>query len=353
MSDRLLETSDVEATDASLRASAARRFGGGHLRFGAESVGRFDLEAITGQVSFDAAGNESGSTSVVSIADGSRWDHALFATFERSVMERLLISAGVRGDWVKSENRGGVFGDRSVSRSALSGHAALSAGPFAHTTATLQVARGFRDPTLSDRFFVGPSGRGTIHGNPDLEPERSLQWDGSLRWGRSGASAALFAYSYRVRDLIERFRVGTDFFFRNRGEAEIQGVELEGRLPLAAGWSVESGVAWARGEDTTTGEPVMDIAAPGGWLTARWAGRRAFAYGRVAAFTEDDRPGGTEVVRPGYTTYEAGAGWRFADALELRVIGRNLGDRHYFAAADEVDAPAPGRALSIGVAGRF
>ena len=97
----------------------------------------------------------------------------------------------------------------------------------------------------------------------------------------------------------------------------------------------------------------MDIAAPGGWLTARWAGRRAFAYGRIAAFTEDDRPGGTEVPRPGYTTYEAGAGWRFNDALELRVIGRNLGDRRYFAAADELDALAPGRALSIGVAGRM
>ncbi len=353
VSTRRLGTSDVEASDASLRATAARQAAGGLLRLGAESVGRFDLEAVTGQVSFDAAGNESGRTRVVSIADGSRWDHALFATFEHGVMERLLLSAGVRGDWVESENRGGVFGDRSVSRSAVSGHAALTAGPFAHTTATLQVARGFRDPTLSDRFFVGPSGRGTVHGNPDLEAERSLQWDGSVRWGGGGASAALFAYSYRVRDLIERFRVGTDFFFRNRGEAEIQGVELEARAPFAAGWSLESGLAWARGEDTTTGEPVMDIAAPGGWLTARWAGQRAFAYGRVAAFTEDDRPGGTEVPRPGHTTYEAGAGWRFNDALELRVIGRNLGDRRYYASADEVDALAPGRALSIGLAGRI
>jgi outer membrane receptor protein involved in Fe transport len=350
---RLLESSDVEASDASLRATAARRAGGGLLRLGVESAGRFDLRAVAGQVSFDAGGAEAGRTRVVSIADGSRWDHGLFATFERGVAERLLLSAGLRGDSVRSENRGGVFGDLSVRHRALSGHAAVTAGPFAHTTATLQMARGFRDPTLSDRFFVGPSGRGTIHGNPDLEPERSLQWDGSVRWGRGAASAALFGYSYRVRDLIERFRVERDFFFRNRGAAEIQGLELEARLPLAASWSLESGLAWARGEDTTTGEPLMDIAAPGGWLTARWAGRRAFAYGRVAAFTEDDRPGGTEVPRPGHTTYEAGAGWRLNDALELRVIGRNLGDRRYFAAADELDALAPGRALSLGVAGRM
>ena len=42
---------------------------------------------------------------------------------------------------------------------------------------TAQVARGFRDPILSDRFYRGPVGRGFIEGNPDLKPETSLQFD--------------------------------------------------------------------------------------------------------------------------------------------------------------------------------
>ena len=54
--------------------------------------------------------------------------------------------------------------------------------PSAGFSATAQVARGFRDPTLSDRYFRGPTGRGFITGNPDLEPETSLQCDGALRY---------------------------------------------------------------------------------------------------------------------------------------------------------------------------
>ena len=40
---------------------------------------------------------------------------------------------------------------------------------------------------------------------------------------------ALFGYLYQIEDLIERFRPARDFFFRNRGEAEVRGVELEGQ----------------------------------------------------------------------------------------------------------------------------
>ena len=46
----------------------------------------------------------------------------------------------------------------------------------------MQVARGFRDPVLSDRYFRGPSGRGFITGNPDLDPETSVQFDVGVRY---------------------------------------------------------------------------------------------------------------------------------------------------------------------------
>ena len=87
-----------------------------------------------------------------------------------------------------------------------------------------QVSRGFRDPVLSDRYFRGPSGRGFITGNPDLDPETSLQFDLSTRYSVGRTQLAMFVYQYRIDDLVERYTTETDFFFfRNRGRARLRG----------------------------------------------------------------------------------------------------------------------------------
>lgn len=350
---RLLERSDVDSNDGSVRAVAARPAFGGRVQLGYETVSRFNLEAISEQEGFDLAGQSTGRVVSTSIEDARQIDHGLFATFERAVAPRVVLSAGLRGDRVEARNEGGFFGDRSATETAGSGHAALTFGPFSNVTTTLQVARGFRTPLLSDRYFRGPSGRGFITGNPDLEPEKSLQYDASVLWGVGRGSVAVYGYLYRIDDLIERFRPERDFFFRNRGEAEIRGVELEAQAPLGAGFHLEVAAALARGEVTEDGSPIDNIAAPGGSATLRWAAEHGFAYLRTVAYTEDDRPGPTEVFRPGFTTFDVGTGWRFTEELELRLLGRNLTDRRYRDSADEVASLARGRTWSLGLVGRY
>jgi outer membrane receptor protein involved in Fe transport len=351
-SERLIESSDVDANDGSFRAVGTRTLFGGRFLAGLEVVSRFDLEAVTERETLDASGARTSFESSLSIEDARQLTRGLFVGYDRALASWALFSAGLRGDWVETENRGGFFGDRSTDHSALSGHVALTAGPFRDVTGTLQVARGFRDPLLSDRYFRGPTGRGFIAGNPDLEPEQSLQYDASVRWAAGGRSVVLYGYFYRIDDLIERFREGRDFFFRNRGEAEIRGVELEATAALPAGWSMELAAAVARGE-AEDGSDLADIAAPNGSATLRWAGERGFGYLRSIVVLKDDRPGPTEVARPGHTLFETGAGWRITEPLELRVVGRNLTDRRYRDSPDEVAALARGRSLSLGLVGRY
>lgn len=348
---RTIEGSDTESNDASLRGVATRPAAGGRLQVGGEVVSRFGLEALTTVETFDAADQPVGTAVTVSIEDAARLDLGLFATWNRPVTSRTLFSIGLRGDRVDTENSGGFFGDQSSSHESLSGHLGLVAGPFADWTASLQVARGFRDPTLSDRYFRGPSGRGFVIGNPELEPETSLQFDGSLRWDSNGRSVALYAYTYRIENLIERFRPARDFLFRNRGEADIRGVELEAQMPLPAGFTLQLAAATARGE-AEDGAPIDDIAPDGGWGTLRWAYARGFAYLRVASFLRDDRPGPTELERPGFTTIDMGAGWQINDLLEVRAVGRNLTDRLYIGVGDESATFAPGRTLTLGLIAR-
>ena len=106
--------------------------------------------------------------------------------------------------------------------SPILGALALAGGPFRGFTLTGQVSRGFRDPTLSDRYFAGTTARGVIVGNPDLDPESSRQLDLAIRGGGGRVRVGGFAYLYRIRDLIERYEADPDTFaFRNRGEQEL------------------------------------------------------------------------------------------------------------------------------------
>lgn len=350
---RLVERSDVDARDASLRAVAARLAGGGRLQIGVETVARFGLEASTERELYDDDGALVERERTTSIADARRLDVGLFSAYERPLAARLSLGGGLRADRVEARNRGGHFGDRDAAHGALSGHFALVAGPFAGVTSTLQVARGFRDPLLSDRYFRGPSGRGFVTGNPDLEPEESRQLDAALRWARRGASVAVYGYRYRIADLVERYREGGDFFFRNRGAAELSGVELEARCPLGGGLTLELAAAAAHGETRDDGSAVDDVAPRGGLVTLRWAGESGFAFLRAGAYARHDRPGPTEVARPGFTTWDLGAGWRLHPRLELRLITRNLTDRRFAESPDETAALAAGRSLAVGLAGRW
>lgn len=354
---RQIESSDTDANDGSLRFVAARPALGGRLQIGAEAVSRFGLESITTRETFDLAGNPTATQKTAAIEEAQRDDLALFASWDRALGGSASLAAGLRGDQVKSENKGGFFGDRSTTHEALSGFVALTASFTPDLTGTLQVSRGFRDPTLSDRYFRGPSGRGFITGNPDLEPETSLQYDAAVRWAAGRGSVALFGYLYQVEDLIERFRPVNDFFFRNRGEAEVRGVELEVQHPLPWNLSMELAATWAEGEikgDAPTGDtPMDDIPTPGAFLTLRWAAAEGYAYTRVAAFQRDDEPGPTEDERPGYGTWDLGAGYHVLDNLELRVIGKNLLDHRYREAADETAAMAMGRSFVVGIVGRY
>lgn len=217
------------------------------------------------------------------------------------------------------------------------------------------MARGFRDPTLSDRYYRGPTGRGFVTGNPALAPETSLQFDGSLRVARPGYRLAVFYYHYRIANLVERYETAPDtFLFRNRGEARLRGVELEAQAEWGRGLSVDVALDLARGVAHDTGAPLDDIAPRTITTIVRQrVGSRGYVQGRIAAFERDDRPGPTERAVPGYTRLDLQAGLRISAPLEIRLQAGNLLDQEYFASQDTRAVLAPGRTASLTLAVTF
>jgi hemoglobin/transferrin/lactoferrin receptor protein len=336
-----LERADVRANDFGGRAFAERFFGPVRLELGLDVNGRYGLHALDVSVRYTDPAVENVS---VAVEDARRTDLGGYLTAEAGLLPQLTASAGVRGDGVNTENQGGYFGDLSTSNSAVSWFAGLTAGSFAGFSASAQYSEGFRDPALSDRYFRGPSGRGFITGNPDLEPETSGQFDAALRYAGQGFRAAFYAYDYRIRNLIERYEGENpdDFFFRNRGEAQLQGIELEAQVDLPAQFSLALAGQIERGETVDDDAPIDDIPPESLSLQLRKAFGRAYVQARGVVYAGDNHPGPTERARPGYGLLDLGAGYQFVEFFELQVYVRNVLDKAYLVSPDSRAVLAPG-----------
>ncbi len=344
---RRLRRAEVEAQDYDLRLEAERRLGENRLVLGANAYGRFALEAVNRTELFGPSGDLLEASTELSVVDAESGDVGVFAGLGREI-GRVRVAGGVRADRVGTSNRGGHFGDRSTTETALSGFVAATVPVGAGLELTAQLARGFRAPLLSDRYYRGVTGRGFITGNPDLEAETSHQCDLALRATRGRLQVAGFAYLYRVHDLVERYRDGADYFFRNRGVAEIRGLELELSAALGAGFELQLGAQALRGEVRDDHSALDDIPALGGFAVLRGRlGEPGWWLLRLAVKGRDRRPGPTESVVPGLAVVDAGFGWSLGRGLELQFLGRNLLDHPYPASADAAAVLAPGRSVQV------
>lgn len=352
---RTIERADVSANDFQVKGSAERVFGATRVELGIDVNGRYNLAAFDITQAFDPADAPTQDDTNVSIDDARRVNAGIYAQAEAAVGASMHVSGGIRGDRVTTRNIGGFFGDLSTSNGAVAGFGAVTVAPIQAWSFTAQVSRGFRDPVLSDRYFRGPSGRGFITGNPDLRPETSVQFDLAARYTLARAQVAVYAYQYRINDLVERYETETDFFFfRNRGRARLRGLEIEGRADIGRGYSLELAGHLARGVALDDDASLDDLAADSISLIARKAfGRDGYAQVRIAHHADDNRPGPTEVAAPGATLVDLGAGWQVLRQLEIRGAVRNAFDQTYFASADPRWVYAPGRSASLTAAVQF
>jgi outer membrane receptor protein involved in Fe transport len=352
---RRVERADVSAKDFHVKATAERSLGRARLELGVDVNGRYGLDAIDIVQDFDLAGNLTSDVRNVSVDRARRTDTGAFVQTDMTVMPGVRLAGGVRADEVTTRSSGGFFGNRSTSHGAFSGFAAATVGPLSGFSFTGQFSRGFRDPTLSDRYFRGPSGRGFVTGNPSLEPETSVQFDLTGRYTIARAQIGISYYTYRIDDLIERYTTGIDdFFFRNAGRATIRGFEIETRTDFGEGYSLELGAQIGRGHVSGEDTPLDDI-SPDTFLALlrKELGKRAYAQVRMARLARDDRPGPSEIAAPAATIVDFGGGHRLTGNLELRGQVRNLLDDSHYASPDPRWVWAPGRSASVTLAVQF
>ncbi len=352
---RSIERADIAANDFHVRSFLEKLVGQSRVEFGVDINGRFGLNAIDDLIEFDPADSVASTRPNLSIDTARRVDSGVYASIESAVSPVLVVGGGVRGDDVTTSNTGGHFGDRATGNGAGSGYASATVGSFGGFSLTAQIARGFRDPVLSDRYYRGPTGRGFITGNPDLNPETSVQLDLGVRYVSQRFRLATFYYQYRINDLIERYEATTDFFFfRNRGTARVRGFEVEAQATLPGAIAVDLAAQVAEGRALDDDAYLDDISPVNLMATVRRQfGTRGFGQVRAAFYSDDEHFGPTEMAVPGYTLLDAAMGYQVAKPLELRIQTRNLLNETYFASQDVRAVFAPGRSASLVMTVKF
>jgi len=352
---RSIERADLSSREMQLRLTGERLLGRARLHIGADIQGRYGLEALDTILGYTLAGTVTDETTTVSIDSAHRTNVGLFAEADAQVAPRVRLSGGLRVDAVRNTNAGGFFGARSVSNAAPAGLFAATLTPTPRLTLTGQVARGFRDPSLSDRFYRGPVGRGFIEGNPGLRPETSLQFDLTARYIAGPIRLAAAGYHYRITDLVERYTsTPTLFLVRNRGRALLLGIEVEAHVTLPHGFALAAAAEASRGRDSVDGAPLDDVAPAAVSVTVRHrVAARMTSYVRLKAVGPHDAAGPGEVPTRHYTIVDAGVSWRLAPRMELLGTMRNLLDQAYQSSAGPRWVWAPGRQGAVTVVARF
>jgi len=169
------------------------------------------------------------------------------------------------------------------------------------------IGTGYRAPDFKELYMqflnISPGVAYAVRGNPDLQPETSVNVTGSVEWTGSRLYLRAQAFHSRFTDFIETRALGdsagvTLFTYGNIDDGRTQGIELEAGATWH-GLRGEAGYAWLDAERTTTGEKLLGRPAHSGRLSLSYAlpfGLRASAAGVYTGRTPMQRTESGEVL---------------------------------------------------------
>jgi hemoglobin/transferrin/lactoferrin receptor protein len=260
------------------------------------------------------------------------------------------VSAAGRYDFVRTEVeatpavgenpalRDAFARNRRSDDDALTGAVGAVLRPWSALHFVANVATAFRTPATFERFSGSVAGAVTTIPNPDLKPERSINYEAGLRVRLPTLTLNLTAFRSDYEDLLQTVMVNpTTRQRQNVGTAEFTGAELDGIYTLGPAWKLRFNASTVRGTNTLTGQPLAYIPPLNGLLSLRHVpADRMFIEATVRASRAKTRIDPAQ-ERPtgGYATFSLHAGADLGSmapslrGVRLAVGIENLFDRKY------------------------
>lgn len=208
-----------------------------------------------------------------------------------------------------------------------------------------QIGQGFKAPTVYDLYYFYDQGA-IIEANPNLKAEKSLSYELGLRGKNEHARFELATFYTDYTDFINQTKTGEQggkdvLTKENLDEVTIYGAELSSTINLDSlinapfGTYTRLAVAYADGEDKTTGKSIDSVAPLTGTIglgLERETFGTALNVKMVAAKDEWHDEGNTDAA--GYTLVDLTAYYRPVTDLTLRAGLFNALDKKYWLYSD-------------------
>ncbi|MCP2619833.1 TonB-dependent receptor [Candidatus Aminicenantes bacterium AC-334-K16] len=339
----------VEGTSFGFKIRAGKNVLDHHqLSFGLDYFGRRGLRDSQQTWKFDSAGQIISFTETTSLEKGSRDNLGFYIDDKIQFNSHFSLNLGARVDLIQTSNF--IAGGQKTSRQDESFSAYL--GSTIQITPRLSflanIGRSFRFPTISELFYTGLTGRGTVFGNPDLQPEKSLNMEAGLRYLHPDFFISVYGFHNRIMDMIQKYPgEGEDYFYRNLAEGLISGIE--GELAFWGIKDIELLLTFHHlvGREKETNAPLNYIPPDRLVGGVRYTPGRFWIEPRITWSAAKDDPGPLEIEINGFTLVDLVFGWKLNSHCNLIIIGQNLTDTVYRFSADEKGVDAPGRGAVV------
>lgn len=339
------QSRDIEITNTTAKTSA---------------VIPLSMHMLTVGASWEEESLEDGTTNQISdrtAVENSQW--ALFMEDEWMLTNAWALTGGLRLD--DDDNYGSHLSPRLYSVWNMTPEWTLKGG----------VSTGYRSPNLRE---ITPdwgqvSRGGNVYGNPDLEPETSLNKEIALLYGNdAGLNGSLTLFHNDFEDKITRIacpidicnagpnQFGSDPTYRvNIDDAVTQGVEASLGAPLTDTLALTASYTFTDSEQKSgeyAGEPLTQLPRHQVSATLDWdVSARLSQWTKVSYRGEESQPttgpSQSAIVAPSYTFVDAGIGYQLNDSTTVNAGIYNLFDERI--TYDEYGYVDDGRRVWLGL----
>jgi len=281
------------------------------------------------------------------ISPSSRTGAGIFLQDEFTYSEILNLTSGIRYDSVKAETDGApppffITSPQSDTDGALSGELGLVYKTGETSNVYVNISRAFRAPTLIERYFFGPhDGPSQDRGNPDLNPEISLNMDIGVRTKNDNYQLSASVYYNMVDDLIRKILTNPSdplpqqiYQYQNISDAKIYGAELDAKYFVNEAWTLFFSGSLIRGEDETEDRPLNGIPPAKASYGIKYEKEWDNFYGNVElsalSAMKQDRVGFSETETPGYTIANFRTYLSYENGIRVSLSVENLFDKTYY-----------------------
>ena len=276
------------------------------------------------------------------ILDASQYDWAAFADIG-SEYANTRWSIGVRLNGIKQKNARSVeLSDRAVTYFANLGYQAGES-----LILMLGISTGFRFPSLTELYFEGATGRGELKGNPELGPEKSLNYELAVSWERNRQTFELNLFQNAIKDYIESIDLAKDTrSYQNLIQGAIKGLEYTYRYHVSSALDITL-VGHLLDGKNNQGKALADIPANKvqlglSYQRENWQANLSLKH----RLDKNTVPSGEQALSSA-NILQASWQYQLHEEWQLKVWGTNLLNESYLSASDSKSTFVQGRRIGI------